>query len=153
MQLVHIIDPRDALDRASRDEVFMFCNQLGIKQIDGRDLNDVYNGGYAKERMVRELRRRGITNIRVAPRQLGQPYNALQEQSNRPPMMLEDLMFQEPSRPVQEVPRQAPKEDASSMPIGKLKKHIKELGIKQARTDSREALLEKLKAHGQQNPA
>ncbi len=64
MQLTKIIDPRDNLGRASRDELWDFAKANGVS-FDQRTATKQY--------MERELRGRGLTNIRVAVRLMGAP--------------------------------------------------------------------------------
>ncbi len=64
MQLTKIIDPRDNLARASRDELWDFAKANGVA-FDQRTATKGY--------MERELRSRGLTNIRAAIRFMGAP--------------------------------------------------------------------------------
>jgi hypothetical protein len=64
MQLTKIVDPRDNLGRASRDELWDFAKANGVA-FDQRTATKQY--------MEKELRDRGLTNIRVAVRFQGAP--------------------------------------------------------------------------------
>ena len=146
MQLTKIIDPRDNLGRATRDELWDFAKANGVS-FDQRTATKQY--------MEVELRTRGLTNIRPAVRFMGAPtgeYFGHDGTSLEPPKIREvdadaDMLRQMKEQaakpqdwPVESMFRIHP--SAMNMPM--LRAECKRLGIKMARTDNINSLREKL---------
>lgn len=94
MILHKIIDPRDALDKASRDEIYAFAKKRGVTEIDEK----MFMGPHAATIMRKILRQKGITDISIPFHILGLPKataESVAAPSGEPAMMAEDLAMKE----------------------------------------------------------
>lgn len=145
MQLTKIVDPRDNLGRASRDELFDFARANGVA-FDQRTATKQY--------MERELRSRGLSHIRPAVRFMGYPTGevfpaegglVVQDQ----PKVVEvnadaDMVRQMKEQAKQEWPVESTFKSVDEMKMGELRAECKRRGIKMERTDNLKSLREKL---------
>lgn len=134
-QLKSVDDPRDRLDKASRVELIKFAQQNSVAEIDPE----------MPAILMRELlRSKGLTNINIAPRLLGQPRGravVAGEQANVPVMnSTADL-----ARQWQEQQKQKPKRVHE---FNDLRAECKRLGIKISRRDNMTVLKTKMAEHG-----
>ncbi len=117
---------KDALDFASRDDLYNFAKAHGVTEID----EAMYMGGQAGEKMKRILRARGLTNIKQTIKIFDAP-----AQESVKSTSFEELINEQ----------SAPLPPRSSSPTrAELAKECKKRGIKMARTDSKEKLQERL---------
>lgn len=140
LQLTRIEDPRDNLERASRDELFRFAQDRGVKEIDDR----MFMGANAAIMMRKILRQKGMTNIQVRPQQLGMPPGVGESASSPVPStetISADEMAERDYAAQQAVNPEVPVE---KMDIRQLRHECKARGIKMARTDNLKTLREKL---------
>jgi hypothetical protein len=139
-----VTDPRDNLDKARRPEIYKFAQENGVKEITPE---------WPASGMRLELRKRGLTNIKIPHRIFGTPDNRTMLNSNGAPMPVSaqtqgpvevdaaaDLMRQVASGAYEQPPP-----DYSAMTRAELAKTCKARGIKMARTDKKEILMEKLR--------
>jgi len=117
---------RDALDFASRDELYSLAKAHGVTEID----EAMYMSGMGGEKMKRILRARGLNKIKPSVNIFDAPVQEQVKTTNF------DDLINEPTQPL--VRPQAPQTRAE------LAKECKKRGIKMARTDSKEKLQERL---------
>ena len=146
MILNKIDDPRDNLEKARRMELVRFAQACGLPNITEH---------MPAMLIRRELRNKGMTNIKVPPRILGSQHqpNAVMPSPDQKVVEVnaaDDLARQfRAEQPVPAIPRRGrPKSE-----INKLRDECKRLGIKMDRRDNVNNLREKIKAHGEQDAA
>lgn len=145
VELRRIDDPRDNLQKATRDELEDFAREKGHPEINGRMTADD---------MRAELRKLGLVNIKIPVRQLGgYTGNTLDDGVDRSVAVAEinaeaDLKRQWRDQ-LAAVPAPKP---SSEMTIGELRKECKRLEIKIDRRDNMVALRAKIDAIDK-NPA
>lgn len=128
-------DPRDRLDKATRYELWQFAQANGVTEIK-REMPAML--------MRPILRRRGLTNINITPRQLGMTNGASIANNATVAADQTDAMADLAKQWQQE---QAKKETANNfdgMHINDLKTLAKSRGIKLSRKDTKEDLKAKL---------
>ena len=145
-QLKSIDDPRDRLDKAYRHELARFAAAQGVAEI-------VPNMPAILMRDI--LRRRGLTNINIPPRPLGQPQgnNSVVPgvQSNVPMTdAAADLAKQWEAQQKQEVV--GPEKPKRKHEFNDIRAECKKLGIKFSRRDNLKTLKAKLADHGENTP-
>lgn len=133
LSLKSIEDPRDLLEKATRKELENYAKENGIKEIK-QTMPAVV--------MRQLLRRRGVFDVGVR-RTLGRPMNAVKQeidysQEASVTMSADDALMKQ-----WEV--DDAQDDYSSMHIGKLRKLVKQRGLKQDRKDGKQALIDKLR--------
>lgn len=137
MILNKIDDPRDALSRARRMELFRFAQAQGISDI----VQEM-----PASLMRRMLRARGLTNIRIPPRMLGAQNASGSSQQAGPDHKVNEIdadddlarQFQEQQKAKQAAPA------AGKMSMNELRAECKARGIKMDRRDNMETLRAKL---------
>lgn len=153
-----IDDPRTPLDKARRGELIKFALANGVREIHVGATTLPVNDGTAAELLRRELRSRGLTNIPIPHRTLGQPDPSPRlRASNGSPLTVAQ---QTPQPKVNEVnalddfARQAVAQQAmppndppeyGAMTRAELAKTCKARGIGFGRTAKKEELVEKLR--------
>lgn len=140
MQVIKVIDPRDPLERANRDQMREYAEKNGIKQI---------NWAMAGDQMRFILRSLGVTDIGIPFHQLGTPIGSAVP-SGKPAMNLADLQRQQWEQQEKDALSRY-HEDTPVLTRAQLAKECKQKGIKIARTDTKEKLLERL--NGKQTAA
>lgn len=130
MILDKVDDPRDNLSRATRYELCQFAAAHGVSEIH-------YSSDMTLDDMKTVLRERGLTNIHVPPRMLG---------DNRPPPVhgIMDVTGGKTPVKVQYENKIEPSIPVNAMTRAQLAKECKARGIKMERTDSKEKLRERL---------
>lgn len=142
MQLNIIVDPRDALSKARRDELWRFAKANNVAEINDPNMEAI---------LMRDvLRRRGITNIRIPNRPLGtlspnhRPQATKQPQNSIDTDATDDLWKQYQARKdSQQIPPSPPLKD---MGINELRAECKRINIKLERRDNMQSLREKIEA-------
>lgn len=138
MILDRIEDPRDALDKARRIELFRFARAHGLK--------DVVETMPAIL-MRRILRERGLTNIKIPPRPLG----AMNQANPLPPNIpggVEKVVEMDAEadlmRQYEATKTAPPSKPIRMMDINELRRECQRRGIKMGRRDNLLTLREKL---------
>ena len=131
MLLSRIDDPRDTLERASRDELFFFAQERGVTEIE-QNMPAIL--------MRKILRQKGLNSINIPNRPLGaNPGVVIADPQEKVPEMDADAALEEQWRQSKEAPK-----DVSKMGMQELRSECKRRGIKMARTDNLKTLREKL---------
>lgn len=118
-------DPRDTLSKASRYELCQVAAAHGIREVN-------YSAELTLEEMVKILRNKGVTDIKIPDRPLGL-YKPVVLGLDGPPLAtMEEPAPEQPETPV------------AQMGIRELRSECKRRGIKMARTDNLHSLREKL---------
>lgn len=156
--LKSIDDPRTSLDKARRGELYRFALANGVNELRFGGTVLPINDGTPAELLRHELRSRGLTNIEIPRRVLGQPEpqprlrssngNPLTVQAQTPAEKKEppvvnataDLMRQYQSNAFA-----PPEPEYDTMKRFELAKLCKAKGIAMERTDKKEDLVEKLR--------
>lgn len=142
MEILRIEDPRDNLEKARRKELEMFARQKGVTEIDPRMPATI---------MRKILRQKGLTDIQIPKRVLGQNPGAAVDpviaggQPAHEVDAVSDLVRQwkeEATRPAHTPEPQS----IERMSIAQLRMACREAGVKLARTDSGETIRKKLRA-------
>ena len=142
LQLSQVVDPRDNLGRASRDELWDFAKANGIA-FDQRTATKAY--------MEKMLREKGLTHIKVAVRFQGRPtgdfYSEDGKVTTQPSRVSTvdadaDMIRQMKEQAAQ--PNDRDDKPIADMTIGELRALCKRQGIKISPRDNRVALREKL---------
>ncbi len=132
--LTKIDDPRDLLEKATRDEIFDFAVAQGVAEIT-EDMPAII--------MRNILREKKKTNIKIPDRPLGanpgveliKARESMQETETVPEVNADDDLMRQ---------YQTSKVEPQSMTMGQLRAECKRRGIKMARTDNMQTLREKL---------
>lgn len=135
MYVNRIEDPRGPLELASRDELYAYAKANHVTEID----EAMYMGAYAAERMKKILMSKGLTHLSTVLKPFGAPPDT--EKPSGKIMSIDDLA-NAPADPLP--PRVTPTIDHKVMSRAELAKECKARGIKMARTDSKEKLVERL---------
>lgn len=133
-QLKSVDDPRDRLDRAHRIELIRFAQQNGVTEVDP-EMPAIL--------MRQILRRRGLTNIDIPPRLLGQTQRGGAVVANTQERTVAtdaaaDLAKQWENQKKAKVETKAPET------INELRAAVKAKGIRLSRRDTMETLKAKL---------
>lgn len=136
MQLLRTEDPRDPLQKATRDELVDFAKLQGWIDI---------NEQMPKPLIIRKLREKGISRIPIPDRPLGafkgkDSYGIIAEQPDAPTVNADDALIEQYEATKDEPVAKTPDE----MTMGELRKACKARGIKMVRTDNLETLRAKL---------
>lgn len=140
MELLRTEDPRDPLEKATRDELVAYAHSKG--QIDIVEQMPAV--------LIRKLlKSRGLTDIKIPDRQLGgfndaNSYGLVAEKSDAPSVNAEEAMIAQWQQRKDD-PVEAEPVSVDDMPMGQLRAECKRRGIKMARTDNMEALRDKLR--------
>lgn len=145
MQFLKQDDPRDALEKATRDELVQFAHAKGQS-----DISEMMPAVVIRK----TLRERGLTNINIPNRPLGAYTNSAklfglvdgppvppQSQPQQQKALDADELLMAEWKNKQESPA------VESMTMGELRAHCKRVGIKMARTDNMETLKAKLRGN------
>lgn len=147
MQLFKVIDPRDNLEKAKRKELIEFAHAHGLTHLT-TELPAIL--------IRKELRSRGLVNIRIPARKLGSPpkrdvfapeMNAPVNENDVTVVNAEDDLarqygLSEPEKPPE---KPKPKNGAVIHEIAALRKKAKAMGIKVDPRDTREMLKAKIR--------
>lgn len=129
--LTRIDDPRDTLERASRDELFFFAQSRGVSEIE-QNMPAIL--------MRKILRQKGLYAINIPNRPLGaNPGVLAPDPQEQIPQMNADEALEEQWRQ-----SKTEAKDVSKMGMGELRSECKRRGIKMARTDNLASLRAKL---------
>lgn len=131
MQVLYSVDPRDKLEKANRDQLYQFAERNGIKEIEW---------WMAGNQMRSILKKRGIKDLGLPEHQLGQPYGSAQPSGPVQTSSLEEMEQAQWEAQARDVRREPEKNQTRA----ELAKECKKRGIKMARTDTKEKLLERL---------
>lgn len=154
MQLNKIDDPRDALSKATRYQVYQWAKANGLTATpDGIPIEESTPAPLI--RMA--LRARGLSNIPVALRVLGATggpvgSGGLQQPGEKVQTVNADADLAEQYRRQQARERQdeaAAGKSLADMGINELRQECGRLGIKLGRRDNMQSIREKIAAHGQ----
>lgn len=149
MQLQFIDDPRDALNKATRYELFKFARDNGVTEIEE---------GMPALYMRQVLRSRGLTRINIPDRVLGTPGGVPGAREIANPSSpadtttvdaVSDLQRQWMAQKIRDETEAAapkPQTNTEHTTIGSLRQAAKAAGIKLVRTDTAEVIRQKLKA-------
>ena len=131
-QLLRIDDPRDKLEKATRDELYDFARAQGVTDIT-EDMPAIL--------MRRILRSKGKTNIDIPNRPLGSNPGVV-----APPDKAQDVVAVPEITAEEDLMRQyqAAKVAPAEMTMGQMRAECKRRGIKMARTDNMDTLRAKL---------
>ena len=138
MEVLEIVDPRDPLEKATRDQLVSYAHDNG--QIDIVEQMPAI--------LIRKLlRQRGLTKIPVPDRKLGMgpdPYGAAAENPDIPVMNADDALIEQ-FKTIKDNPLPYVETDPDKMSMTELRKACKAKGIKMARTDNLHTLRDKLR--------
>src|SRR5262245_14880558 len=139
MKLDRIDDPRDSLDKAHRLELVRFANANGMKEI---------NENMPAILIRRELRKKGLTNIRIPKRPLGAQNPPPAENSeNVVQASADDDLARQYSQPQPSHRRYRRLVERPKLEINILRDKCKSLGIKMERRDGTNSLKAKIEAY------
>lgn len=146
MELLEIIDPRDPLEKATRFELADFAKANGLTHVTDE---------WPAPLIRKELRKKGLINIPIPNRQLGQGWmkptpEALTSSPSDGATEIDadDFLAAQFQQQQQSI-------DPMNMDIRQVRSSLKQHGVKAKRTDNLNDLRQKLQDHlnGQQNAA
>lgn len=143
MILDRIDDPRDKLQRATRDEVYDFAVASGVTTVTIGGKVIPLSEQIPKPNLINELRARGLTNIRIPNRPLGAPPGVVID-DDAPAGKKEVVEVNADDDLARQVLQQL-EPDVSSMSMAELRSECKRRGIKMDRTDNMQTLRDKLR--------
>ncbi len=155
-KLLRIDDPRDALERARRNELVAYARSNGIQEIDiaGRSVRVNEAPAILVRKVLRDKR---LTRIPIANRTLGAPEGraavtdamSAGNEVNADADLARQFAAEPPPRPLPVAPKVKP---ASQMTINELGAEMKRLNIKRDRRDNMITMRAKIEQHGQNAP-
>ena len=127
-------DPRDRIEKATRRELYLFAVANGVTEIQP----------HMPAMLMRPiLRRRGLTNINLPPRELGNPRGAAVTNNSAVTADVADVTADLAKQWQQEQAREEQSAAADSMSFNELKSALKARGVKLSRKDTFEDLKDK----------